>query len=438
MRRTYVLDTSALIHDPFAYRHFPHSDVIIPIATLREIDKLKKGYSEVARHARVVARTLDEIGETGDLTTGILLDDDILLRGEASYIDLSLPPYCEYGDPLYGDTQILAATKKLWDEHPTHDVVLVSNDNNLRLQAKFRGIDSQKPEDKAGDITSELYAGSRVVIDEDAGLELQQHRHLDPRAFNLRDLSLHECIMFRDGNGNAVAMGRKVAADKVKLIRKIYPWDLSARNKEQAFAIDLMMDPDIDLVTLIGRAGCGKSLCVLATALELVLHKKAYDKLVIYRPIQPVGNDIGYLPGLESEKLAPWFQAIMDSFEHLFTSKTGGDWRRELEMCQRKGKIEMNALTYIRGRNISNAILFLDEGQNITKEEMKTILTRAGEGTKVVVTGDLDQIDKSSLDATNNGLTYIIDKFKSSELAGHITFTQGERSRLATLAAEIL
>jgi PhoH-like ATPase len=198
------------------------------------------------------------------------------------------------------------------------------------------------------------------------------------------------------------------------------------------------MDKSIDLVTLIGRAGTGKSLVVLAAALELVINRKEYEKFIIYRPIQPVGSDIGFLPGTMEEKLAPWFQAIMDNFETLFQSKNGGDWRRELEMYQKKGKIEMEAITYVRGRSIPNAIILLDECQNLSKEDVKTVLTRAGENTKIILTGDIEQIDNSVLDATSNGLTYVIEKFKNSDLAGHITFTQGERSKLATLASEIL
>ena len=200
------------------------------------------------------------------------------------------------------------------------------------------------------------------------------------------------------------------------------------------------MDPNVDLVTLTGKAGCGKTLITISAALELVLEKQQYNKLVIYRPIQAVGNDIGFLPGDITEKLAPWFQAVMDSFEVLFSSKekNNNEWKKDLEMFQRKGKIEMEAITYIRGRSIPNAIILVDEAQNLCKEDMKTILTRAGQGTKIILTGDIEQIDNQELDAMNNGLTFVIDKFKESELAGHITFTKGERSRLATKASEIL
>jgi PhoH-like ATPase len=436
MRKIYVLDTSALIFDACVYKHFQHSDVVIPIAVLNELDKLKKQSGEAGRCARVAIRLLDDISNKGDISTGILLDDDILLRVEATYIDVFGPIYMGLGDPTYGDTQILACLQKIWNEHPTHDVVLVSNDINLRVKAKSRGIEAESHEGEKTSL-SDLYAGVQSIVHEDAGLELQQAGHIDPRNYGIQ-LAMHECVLFQTDSGDPISMGRKVAHNKVRLLRKAYPWNVSCRNKEQMFAVDLIMDRNVDLVTLIGRAGTGKSLIVLATALELVLNKKEYDKFVIYRPIQPVGNDIGYLPGTMEEKLAPWFHAIMDNFELLFTNKSGSDWRRELDMYQKKGKIEMEAITYIRGRSIPNSIILVDECQNLSKEDVKTILTRAGEGTKIILTGDIEQIDNSVLDATSNGLTHVIEKFKDSELAGHITFTQGERSKLATKAAEIL
>ena len=437
MRTTYVLDTSTLIYDPLAYNHFPHSDVIIPIAVLKELDKLKKGSSEVARNARVAIRMFDEVCDKGDITTGVLLDNDTLLKADATWIDLSQAPYNTYGDPNYGDTQIMACAHVNWTLHPEHDVILVSADNNLRVQAKFRGLEAQKCDWNKSSL-SDLYTGTRTIVNEDAGCELQQVGHLDPRAFGIQDLSPHECIMFQADNGDNIAMGQKVSPDRVKLIRKVYPWNISARNKEQAFLIELIMDRNIDLVTAIGQAGTGKTLVALAAALELVINKKEYDKLIVYRPIQPVGNDLGFLPGELSEKLSPWFQAIMDNFEFLFSSKSSTDWRRDLEMFQKKGRIELNAITYIRGRSIPNSIILVDEAQNITPSDIKTILTRAGENTKIILTGDVEQIDNSSLDTANNGLISVIERFRESDLAGHITLTVGERSRLATTAAKIL
>ena len=436
MRRTYVLDTSVLIYDPSAFKRFHHSDVLIPIACLNELDNLKKQSAEAGRHARVAIRLLDEISNKGDISTGILLDDDIMLKIDASYIDASQPPYLGLGDPDYGDTQILACTQLNWHMHPEHDVVLVSNDINLRVKAKARGIDAEAHEGKRYDI-SDMYSGVQIIVNEEAGSDLQENSRISADKYSLI-MRPHECVLFQSIDGDGMAMGRKMSGDKIKIVRKAYPWNIAARNLEQSFAIDLIMDKNIDLVTLIGRAGTGKTLVTLASCLELVLNRKDYEKLIIYRPIQAVGNDIGYLPGTLEEKLAPWFQAIMDNFEVLFTNKNGSDWKRDLEMYQKKGRIEMEAITYIRGRSIPNAIILVDEVQNLTKEEVKTILTRAGENSKIILTGDIDQIDASNLDATNNGLTHVIEKFKTSDLSGHITFSRGERSRLATLASEIL
>lgn len=431
MRTTYVLDTSVLIYDPCTWKQFPHSDVVIPIAVLSELDKLKKQSGEAGRNARVCIRLLDEISEAHDISTGILLDNDVLLK-----IDAELRDVTSFGDPTYGDTHILACAYATWMAHPSQDVSLVSNDINLRVKAKSRSINAISHEGQKYSL-SDLYSGTRIVVNEDAGMQLIKQGVINPQDFNL-ELHPHECVLFESENGDGIAMGRQVSPDKLKVVKKVYPWNIASRNKEQSFAMDLIMDKNVDLVTLIGRAGTGKSLIVLATALELVISKREYDKFIIYRPIQPVGNDIGYLPGTMEEKLAPWFQAIMDNFEMLFGNKVGHDWRRDLEMFQNKGRIEMEAITYIRGRSIPNAIILIDECQNLSKDEVKTILTRAGEGTKIILTGDIEQIDNSLLDATSNGLTHVIERFKDSELAGHVTFTQGERSKLASKAAEIL
>jgi len=438
MRKTFILDTSVLIDDPSAYKSFANSDVIIPIAVLNELDKVKKFQGEPGRNARVAIKLLDEISNLGNISNGIIIDDDIRIKVDDNYFNMSWEIFNGFGDPSHGDAQILACTFVYYNEHPTKDVTLISNDINLRVKAKSRSINALPHINKQFNST-ELYMGARNIIDAEIGLELQQSNIIDPRTMGL-PLNLHECVSFSDEDENIIALGRKVSPNKLKLIKKCFPWGISAKNKEQAFAIDLIMDKGVDLVTLIGKAGTGKSLIVLASALELVLNKKEYDKLVIYRPIQPVGNDIGYLPGTMEEKLGPWFQAIMDNFEFLFKTKSSlnGDWRKNLDMYQSKGLIEMEAITYIRGRSIPRTIIFVDECQNLTREDVKTILTRAGEGSKIILTGDIEQIDNSDLDATNNGLTYVIDKFKNSELAGHITFVQGERSRLASKAAEIL
>lgn len=436
MRKIHILDTSALISDPFTYKHFHQSDVIIPIAVINELDNLKKQTNDVGKNARVCIRNLDEISSLGDISTGILLDNDILLKIDAFYYDTKSDQFNGLGDPTYGDTQILACALSHYKNNLDKEVVFVSNDLNLRVKAKSRSLMAIEHEGPRHSV-SELYSGTHIVKDEHLGLELQGRGAIDPTEHGLV-LYPHQCVLFEDELGNPISLGRKVDDHKVKLIKKHFPWGIASKNKEQSFAMDLIMDPSVDLVTLIGKAGTGKSLVVLASALELVLSKKKYNKFIIYRPIQPVGKDIGYLPGTLAEKLEPWFQAIMDNFETLFSSKSGGDWKKNLEIYQKRGLIEMEAITYIRGRSIPNAIILIDECQNLSKEEVKTILTRAGEDTKIILTGDLEQIDNGELDATNNGLSHIIEKFKDCDMAGHVTFVQGERSRLASYAANIL
>lgn len=306
MKTIYVLDTSTLIYDPVAYKHFPDSEIIIPIAVLNELDKLKKQVGEVGKNARVAIRLLEEICQKGDISTGIVLENNILISVDARYHDLKDPIYAGFGDPTYGDTQILACLHATNAAHLGDIVTLVSNDINLRVKAKARGVDACAYEGDKQSL-SDLYSGTQTIEHEEAGLDLQQQGSIDPRAYGLA-LNPNECVLFQDTLGNGIAMGRRVAADRVRLIKKTYPWNIAPRNKEQSFAIDLIMDSNVDLVTLIGRAGTGKSLIVLATALELVLSRREYDKFVIYRPIQPVGNDIGYLPGpqpLDAKLLTP-------------------------------------------------------------------------------------------------------------------------------------
>lgn len=436
MRTTYILDTSVLITDPYAYKHFNHSDVIIPIAVLNELDKLKKQSNEVGKNARISIKVLDDISSQGNVSSGVILDNDILIKIDTTYFYMNGPEYAGLGDSTYGDTQILACAIYNFNNHSSKDVILVSNDINLRVKAKSRSLQAIAHEESVNSL-NELYSGTTSIKNEELGIELQRRGSVNPIENNIELLS-NECVYFENHDGNILSMGRKVDNDKIKLIKKHNPWGISSKNKEQAFAMDLVMDQNVDLVTLIGKAGTGKSLIVLACALELVLAKKQYDKLIIYRPIQAVSNDIGFLPGTLDEKLAPWFQAILDNFEILFSSKGNGDWRKTLDIYQKKGQIEMEAITYIRGRSIPNSIILVDEAQNLTKQDIKTILTRAGENTKIILTGDIEQIDNLELDAINNGLTHVIEKFKYTNLAGHITLIKGERSRLASKAAEIL
>ena len=430
MRKIYVLDTSVLVHDPHSFKTFFDSEVVLPITVLDELDKLKKFPNEAGRNARMANRLIYEISNLGDISTGILLDNNVFFKIDVGVYN------SDHGDALYGDTRIVACAKAINEQNPDARTTLLSNDISLCIRAKSLGIFAEfYNENKAS--ASELFDGIKVIDNIDAAANLLNAGKISPDEYGI-NLLPQEFATFIDDEGVEVACGRKVSEHCIKLVRKIYPWGISPRNKEQILAIDLISDPNLSLVTLVGSAGTGKSLVALAASLEMVLNKKVYDKLVIYRPIQPVGQDIGYIPGTKEEKLAPWFQAIIDSFELLFQNSNGEKWRNTLDMYVKKERIQMEAMVYIRGRSISNAIMLIDEAQNISKEDMKTILTRAGENTKIILTGDISQIDNRDLDAMDNGLTYAIEKFKSSNIAGHITFIKGERSALATEASIIL
>lgn len=427
MRKKMVLDTSVLVYDPSAHTSFKGNDVIIPIDVLDELDKLKKLPNDTGRNARVAIRNLDSLSNTGDILAGITVNDSKISIDSSSYGKVG-------NDSEYTDNKILACALKLCKGK--NKTTIVSRDINLRIRAKALNMLAEDYE-KDNIESEDLYKGYSVIENQDAGSALKQLGFIDINEYKL-DLNINQCVSFEDKNWNEIALGRKVSDNKIKLIKKVYPWDLSPRNKEQIFALDLIMDKKIDLITLAGSAGTGKSLCAIAAAMDLVLNKREYEKMVIYRPIQSVSGELGFTPGTVEEKLEPWFQAVNDSFEHLLSNSDTSDWRKELEMYKKKGRIEYGAISYIRGRSIHNSIIILDEAQNLSKEDVKTILTRAGENTKFILCGDYLQIDTKHLDAINNGLTYIIEKFKTSELAGHITFEKGERSALASLAATIL
>lgn len=432
MRKIYIIDTSVLVYDPNGYKSFSGNNVVIPISVLDELDKLKNLPNEAGKNARVCIRALDAICSNGEIHKGIQIDNDILLK-----IDTTNNPDT-FGPGSYIDNKILACAYNIKKDQALVPTILVSKDINLRIRARAFDLKAEDYEkDKIP--VSDLFSGNRTVENEEVGeLLLQKGQLEDYRLYDdLHELLPNECVHFVNSTGDGVSIGRRVG-DKVKVIQDKNPWGLDLRNKEQAFAVDLLCDPRISLVTLIGKAGTGKTLVAVASGLEMVLERKFFNKLIIYRPIQPVGNDLGFLPGTLEEKLAPWMFAISDSFEFLFETKSGNKWKTMFDMYQEKGKIQMEAITYVRGRSIPNAFIIVDECQNLSKEEVKTILTRASSGTKIVLTGDIEQIDNSYLDATNNGLSYVVEKFKDSDLAGHITFSKGERSALASKAAEIL
>jgi PhoH-like ATPase len=435
MRKSFVLDTSVLAYDPNAFKSFHGNDVIIPIDVLYELDKLKTFPNEAGKNSRLCIRALDALCKHGAIHKGIKIENDIRLK-----IDTFAAPDT-FGPATYIDNKILACAFNIKEKNikkkgqpPT---ILVSKDINLRVRARAFDILAEDYE-KDRVTVRDLYDGFRTIVDIGLAAELRNRAELFLDSHEeFKAMHPNECVYLKGEKGSS-AIGRKID-DKIKLVRSTRPWGLETRNMEQAMAVDLLCDPKIPLVTMIGRAGSGKTLIGIASALEMVMERKMYQKMVVYRPIQTVGKDLGYLPGTLDEKIAPHMQAIHDSFEFLLSSKGGGDrWKVMFDMWREKEIIQLDAIAYVRGRSIPNTLMIIDESQNLSKEEMKTILTRAGQNTKIIITGDIEQIDNTNLDASNNGLTYVVEKFKDSALSGHITLSKGERSELATLASSIL
>lgn len=427
MTSIYILDTSVIITNPSAYKDFHDAEVIIPIVVLDELDKLKKQPNEAGKNARVAVRRLDEISQnTSDLSLGILLENNIHL-----YIDINQYPIV--GDALYGDPHIISCANAIRKERKKDNTILVSNDLNMRVRARALGIEAEKYDKNVA--ANDLYSGVQYIQNDEMAGVLLSKGSVKTSDYGLK-INPNECVVFQD-NGVDIAKARKTSKDTLRVIKKATPWDLEPRNTEQELAIDLLLDPRIPLITFVGNAGCGKSLLALACGLEMVLNKRIYERMIIYRPTVDVDEGIGWLPGSLDEKMMPWMQPINDNLEVLMSTGEGKA-KATLEMYQKKGKIEIDALSFIRGRSIPNSFVLFDEAQNCSISQIKTVLTRIGEGTKIVMTGDISQIDNKDLDPINNGLSYVIEKFKNNSLAGHLTLTQGQRSPLATAAAELL
>lgn len=428
MSKTYILDTSAILTDPNCIYNFPKSNVVIHIDVLNELDKIKTSPSTAGKQARVFIRMIDDLSNGSAINTGIKLKNNSLLLIETKFHDASI-----FGDPDYTDNKILACA------HSIKDCIIVSNDINLRIRARVAGIGAIQCDKEKKNI-DDLYSGYQTIVNQKLGEQLKRDRSIECKSEKLKNIFPNECVIFQNKSGKVISIGRK-KDKKIVAITNSKAWGLRSKNLEQAFVMDMLLDPDVPLVSMSGIAGTGKTLLAMACGIQSVVINKDYDKLVIYRPIQPVGTEMGYLPGSLNDKLDPWMAAVKDSVDFLTHSGSKGSnknngWKNNL--AQYSDLIHMEALTYIRGRSISNAFILVDETQNISKDEIKTILTRAGHNTKIVLTGDIEQIDNYHLDAINNGLTYTIEQFKDSELSGHITLIQGERSPLATLSANIL
>jgi PhoH-like ATPase len=438
-KKNYVLDTNVLLHDPNAMFAFEDNHVIIPIYVLEEIDNFKKDLSELGRNAREVARLLDALRDKGGLAQGISLDSGGVLRVA---LGPRLPPAehawnREARSSQRMDNLILDVALAVRKQESERQTILVTKDVNMRVRGDALGLPTADYDAERISI-DELYLGAAEL---DVEPEVIDAFYADGGVKLDASLVVNEYVVLKSaGRASQTALARFDGTQAVP-IRKLPSgvWGVRPRNKEQHFALDLLLNDDIKVVTLVGKAGTGKTLVALAAGLQKALEEQLFHKLLVARPIFPLGRDIGYLPGDIEEKLNPWMQPIYDNLEFLlgFGKQERSDGRSPTELFE-LGYIEIEPLTYIRGRSLPNVFMIIDEAQNLTPHEVKTIITRAGDGTKIVLTGDPYQIDNPYIDSSNNGLTTVVERFKGQSIAGHITLTKGERSELAELATQLL
>jgi len=439
MKKIYILDTNVLLHDPHALESFEDNEVIIPIIVIEELDNFKTAADERGKNARMVSRLLDTFRERGKLAQGVKLDKGGILKIEFAKENI-LPKDFIFSK---ADNDILNTAyfyhKQESNKTNKKPVIIVSKDTNLRLKAEAIGVEAQDyTTDKVK--YDELYVGSKEVeVDPSEIDEFYKNKQL---AVKPGEYYPNEFVIFKSNDGSKKsAVGRvNAAADTVKPISSQEPvaWGIKPLNKEQRFALELLLDDSVDLVTLVGTAGTGKTLITLAAGLKKTFDDETFTRLLVCRPIVPVGRDIGFLPGSMEEKLEVWMGAIQDNLSFLANKKNPEDSEEEVRYLMNSGKLEVASVTHIRGRTLPKQYMIVDDAQNLTPHEIKTILSRAGEGTKVVVTGDPYQIDTPYLDIESNGLTYLVERFKGQKTYGHITFTKTERSSLADLAGKLL
>jgi len=462
--KLFVLDTNVLMHDPLCLFRFEEHDLFVPMMTLEELDANKKGLTEVARNARQASRLLDEIvsgcehaiRDGIELTTASRGLSSGRLYFQTEAINGGLPPSLP---TARADNQIIAVALHLCQLHAPRPVILVTKDINMRIKARALGLAAQDYfNDKVIEDTELLYAGSRELPADfwdthGKGLESWKQdgrTHYRVSGPLCRELLANEFV-WQDAPQPFAARVRVGAGGTAEIATltdyghaRNAIWGITARNREQNFALNLLLDPDIDFVTLLGQAGTGKTLLTLAAGLTQTLDSKRYAEIIITRVTVPVGEDIGFLPGTEEEKMTPWMGALEDNLEVLNQPGSGGDkgyggeWGRAATLDLIKSRIKIKSLNFMRGRTFLNKFLIIDEAQNLTPKQMKTLVTRAGPGTKVVCLGNIAQIDTPYLTEGSSGLTYVVDRFKGWPHAGHITLQRGERSRLADHAAEVL
>ena len=439
MRKHFVLDTNVLLHNAESINSFTDNIVVLPMSVIEELDSFKSHSDELGRNARRVIRSLDRLRGKGKLSKGVEMDNGgvmrIYLEGDnvvSTGMDMSVP-----------DNRILAVAYTLFKQGER--VIFVSKDINARLKADALGIEVMDFEKQKINF-DELFTGHRTqevpgaVVD-----KFFADNELTGEGF---DLIPNEFVLLQDeGNPKHTALARANSDNHLVKLNPRYDtaWHVRTRNKEQRMAFELLLDPTVQIVTLVGQAGTGKTLLALAAALEEVIGNNNYEKILVSRPIIPLGKDLGYMPGDKDEKLAHWMQPIFDNLTYLMGSGVYGKGREKEESLRHKVDdllkdhiVEMEALTYIRGRSIAGQYVIVDEAQNLTPHEVKTIISRAGEGTKMVLTGDPYQIDNPYLDSSSNGLTYTVERLKGLPIHGHITLRKSERSRLAEVAAGYL
>jgi PhoH-like ATPase len=445
-KKNFIIDTSVFLTDSNCIYKFQNNDIFIPLKVLEEIDKHKKRQDTVGHHARQAIRNFDSLRGTGSLSRGVRIAKGLRVLRVIKASEICLDELPRDLTHQMSDHLILATALTVKKDQPKRKTIVVSRDINMRVIADSLALLTEDySNSKVVDDADKIYEGfTKLLVDEELinQFYLGDEVYLDEEMCKEQGIVLYpnEFVMLvASSNEKKTALSRFIEHSKplshIRDLKNELMWGIHPRNKEQSFAFDLLFNDEIPLVSLIGKAGSGKTLMAIAAGLEQGLGGKGdkYRRIIVSRPVQPLGKDIGFLPGTLEDKMLPWLKPIQDNIRHLM-----GDDRTMLEAYVEKGKIEIEALTYIRGRSISSAFLIIDEAQNLTAHEVKTIITRVGEGTKIVLTGDIEQIDNVYTNETSNGLTYAVEKFKGSELAGHITFRKGERSKLATAAAKLL
>lgn len=436
MSKYFVIDTNVLLHNSKAVSSFADNVVVLPMTVIEELDKFKKNNDELGRNARNVIRTLDSLRTLGSLGEGVVMENGGMLKitvekeeMPGSCLDLTIP-----------DNLIIATAFNL--KQQGFRSIFVSKDLNARLKADALGIEVMDFEQETADFDA-LYPGWREML---VSAEIVDNFYKsDVLRLDTESLLVNEFILLQDEtNPKHSGIGRAVDSSHLKHLspNSDSTWRVKPRSKEQRMALELLLDPEVDLVTLIGQAGTGKTLLALAAGLTMTLDDERYEKLLVSRPVIPLGRDIGYLPGTKDEKMKLWMQPIFDNLSYLMSLLHNGEVEETTQQIVARlikdDDVELEALTYIRGRSISKQYVVVDEAQNLTPHEVKTIISRVGEGTKIVLTGDPEQIDNPYLDSSSNGLTYAAERLKGRLGCGHVTLSKSERSRLSSLAAEYL